>query len=343
MQKKNIYHIIGYVFLILFFFLGTLFYRQSFLAVLLLLICILPLISIGVTYFVSRHITCSVTANAAEVTLPNPVILSVHLSNPTWLPLLNCVLTFDYRNLYFPEGSTHNTLCLSAVPKRVSSYHLPFETKYPGMLHFSITAGQVTDLLHLKSFAIPVQISKDIPILPKKISLPPYQLPPTNEAAEEGDFARKFGVTSTEIQGVREYRPGDRLQHIHWKMSAKTDELLVREPQPVAERFLTLLPELSFGQLPETLETLYSLCLQLIEEKEIFYLTIFSYQQKTFRNILINNPESFQEAFLQLYFEPTYHGGALAREYYTNQNPSIEYVSIYGNSITYYYGKEPLK
>ena len=33
---------------------------------------------------------------------------------------------------------------------------------------------------------------------------------------------------STEVYQVREYRPGDRMTRIHWKLSARQDEIMVR-------------------------------------------------------------------------------------------------------------------
>ena len=53
------------------------------------------------------------------------------------------------------------------------------------------------------------------------------------EAESYDDF--QPGTDVSQIFDVREYRPGDRLQRILWKLSAKSDGLLVREDsQPLA-------------------------------------------------------------------------------------------------------------
>ena len=41
----------------------------------------------------------------------------------------------------------------------------------------------------------------------------------------------KPGGGFSEIHDLREYRPGDSLHEIHWKLSAKTDKLIVREAE----------------------------------------------------------------------------------------------------------------
>lgn len=60
------------------------------------------------------------------------------------------------------------------------------------------------------------------------------------EADVYDDF--RPGEDHSAIFDVREYRAGDRLQKIHWKLSAKSDELLVREDsQPLACAVVLLL------------------------------------------------------------------------------------------------------
>ena len=60
----------------------------------------------------------------------------------------------------------------------------------------------------------------------------------------EGDkySPHKPGDDPTELFGLRPYREGDRLSRIHWKLSQKTGQTLVKElGLPVSERVLFLL------------------------------------------------------------------------------------------------------
>jgi len=52
-------------------------------------------------------------------------------------------------------------------------------------------------------------------------------------------YVPKYGGGSAEVHDLRTYRPGDSMRDIHWKLSAKTDQLIVREPQkPVCSSIL---------------------------------------------------------------------------------------------------------
>lgn len=343
MTRKNTPYIVSYILLVLFFFLGTSFYRQSFLAILLVLELLLPVISIGLCYLNVRNLEINTKATAGIIESGHKIPIEVSIKNPSWLPFLNIEIAFEYYNLFYKEEPVYHFISLSAQPRKTTSYTLPFETCFSGMFSISISKVIVTDFLHLKSFTLPYSQTINIPIMPKVIDIQVLTLPQSNEAAEDGDVMNKFGVVSTEFQGVREYIPGDRLQNIHWKMSAKSDDLLVKNPQPVAERLLTLLPELERSSLEDTLQTFYSLGRALIREQETFMVGIFTYSDKTFQFHMVKNVDELQEVLFQMYYASVYKGATLAKTYYVAQNPSAEYLSISGKSIQYYYGEEALK
>jgi len=64
-----------------------------------------------------------------------------------------------------------------------------------------------------------------LPKLQRPESLPGYSL------AVHRAYMPKYGGGFAEVHDMRAYRPGDSMRDIHWKLSAKTDSLVVREPQ----------------------------------------------------------------------------------------------------------------
>lgn len=80
----------------------------------------------------------------------------------------------------------------------------------------------------------------------------------------------KAGGGFGENHDLRLYRPGDELHHIHWKMSAKTGKLILREPlepvsrEPVVSLTLSGKPE----ELDRKLGRLLWVCNRLLEQKE---------------------------------------------------------------------------
>ena len=74
-----------------------------------------------------------------------------------------------------------------------------------------------------------------------------------------------------ENSGVRAYVPGDPVRRIHWKLSAKTDRILIREEdRPAAGSVLLLLETAGYGIMPDdmdgTVEAFLSVSRALTEE-----------------------------------------------------------------------------
>lgn len=72
----------------------------------------------------------------------------------------------------------------------------------------------------------------------------------------------KYGGGYSEEHDLREYQPGDTVNSIHWKLSSKTDTVIVREPL-VRENDNIYLVLAAAGAHDEGLEKLYRLSLEL--------------------------------------------------------------------------------
>lgn len=51
------------------------------------------------------------------------------------------------------------------------------------------------------------------------------------------------GNDHSEIYDIREYMPGDDIRSIHWKLSSKTDKLILREPSDPSHYHVMILPD----------------------------------------------------------------------------------------------------
>ena len=66
-------------------------------------------------------------------------------------------------------------------------------------------------------------------VLPRRYALPPLTLPGSRRHQPGGVALAASVGDSEEFIGLRDYRPGDPLQRIHWKSYARTGEPVVRE------------------------------------------------------------------------------------------------------------------
>ena len=101
------------------------------------------------------------------------------------------------------------------------------ETHHCGGL--AVTAEKVKICDYLGLFAFPVHCREGliIPVRPLPLAMKPGSDP---DFIIPRAWKPKFGGGYAENHELRLYRPGDSLNQVHWKLSAKTGSLILREP-----------------------------------------------------------------------------------------------------------------
>lgn len=100
-----------------------------------------------------------------------------------------------------------------------------------GMLMFSgVTIARPDPFGLIKSF-VTTPVKQSIRVLPKRYSLPPIELSGTRKYQHGGVALASSVGDSEEFVSLRDYRPGDPLQRIHWKSWARTGKPVVKEYQ----------------------------------------------------------------------------------------------------------------
>jgi hypothetical protein len=111
-----------------------------------------------------------------------------------------------------------------------------YDAPYAGNVSLQITKVWCSDLLGI--IAIPVtpgrwkkQDAANLLVLPKMCEMPVMVSRQSRDFAGESEEYSKErgGDDAAEIFQIREYQPGDKLRSIHWKITAKTGDMMVRE------------------------------------------------------------------------------------------------------------------
>lgn len=119
------------------------------------------------------------------------------------------------------------------------SWYVPLDTAHCGVLRCTAEKGRVYDYLGL--FWLPVRQGSGASLMIQPSSVPPEKLPNLSQFLARRRQPKPGGGFSEEHE-LRDYRPGDSLREIHWKLSVKTDRLIVREAQePIRGRTLLTL------------------------------------------------------------------------------------------------------
>ena len=137
-------------------------------------------------------------------------------------------LTLQLENLKFKEKK------LFEIHFPISSSNRVFEIEYIpklcGAVELSCTRAMAYDILGLVDLSIKKPETKSITVYPKKVAI---QLEKRNDAGSirDGDQyeKNKKGMDMSDIYDMREYIPGDNIRRVHWKLSSKLDNMVIRE------------------------------------------------------------------------------------------------------------------
>ena len=103
---------------------------------------------------------------------------------------------------------------------------IPVDTSHCGSYSYKMPKIDIYDLFGFFHFS--KTIGKDSEIVVKPVPAMPERMP--DMFGFKAKSLRKAKQPNTEIYDIRDYQMGDPVKSIHWKMSAKKDKLLVKEP-----------------------------------------------------------------------------------------------------------------
>ena len=163
------------------------------------------------------------------------LLLSVRMRHRGLIPVAPLLLEIGD-----PAASGGREIRLRNAPGRLQSLRLPVHAAHVGMLLVGLKSCTVEDLLGIASRKTELPATSfELLVLPQTFDTQPLTLAP-------GDPGSELMARATEDlnapSDVRSYQPGDAMKKIHWKLSLRKSELIVRRfDEPILQDVLVLL------------------------------------------------------------------------------------------------------
>lgn len=151
----------------------------------------------------------------------------LEVEKPFFLPLPACKVKLTLHNTFSGEHLTQGMEF--PLTSRRMQLSLPCVSGCCGRIVFSLSGCKVFDLTRLFFVTLPTPQTESAFILPY---IPIYEPAGTALSPTEGTEdtnPRRRGSDPSETFDLRSWRKGDRLRDIHWKLSARTGDTIVRE------------------------------------------------------------------------------------------------------------------
>lgn len=174
-------------------------------------------------------------------TAGQPLELGITVTRPA-LSRNRIRLTFRFRNL-LTNATEEVPVTLAPASGKTEHFHLPLNTSFCGRIEVSLVSARATDSLDFIDADIPdVRLETSYTVYPEIADII-AQTTRTNRSSISGstyDYHRK-GQDRTEVFEMRDFQEGDSLKAVHWKLSARFDDLMVREPSRPTDYDITIL------------------------------------------------------------------------------------------------------
>ena len=225
-------------------------------------------------------------------------------------------------------------LFLSLGPKSRRKYSLTFSSPYSGRFHIQLKKFRIYSFFSLVSLTRKINLLGEAVFFPQPSPVPVKISEKTRYFVPEGEDNLETPFLSPSAAGsfgedIRSYRPQDSIKLVHWKLSARNGELLVRIPAS-EEGFLVLLfldlaaPDQkdSARQISAFFQCAVSLSFSMLELKCSHLMIWFDQKEQCLRRFPVRNEEELNFAVYCLLHGDFYQSSQNLYSLYSREHPT---------------------
>lgn len=288
------------------------------------------LLSLLSAFGLSRRLELKLMAPAGEIQKDEEGYVRLVLQNPTIFASMEVVAELKTENTFYRNKGKTN-IFLPCHRGEVQQ-DLPVRFTNLGNYHFDVDIVTVKDFLGIVNFRKKMGTSCEITVFPaREKEEGDFRMTDLSGGMTESEETTKKGHDFSDVSDVREYIPGDKLNSIHWKLTAKRDILMVKDRVSMSDQQMIILTELSGTprNVDEILSLTDSVLRDLIADQIDIRLLWWSVRDQKFQEREIASPDNLREAFSDIYYETIYKDPDLTRTLMQSVYPERKaYVNI---------------
>lgn len=306
MRKNRIIYSVVFIYALVLF----LFYHNFFFFYMLLVVAVLPFISWYTSKRVWQKTELKAKVHLLTVGSGNDIPVEFTTVNPSLFPLPGIKAEFIVENHFYPNTEVQEINL--PIRKGNNTFTWNIKSVYAGRVSIKGKETTVQDYLGLVLFRRRWDCELSVSVVPPESDVIMNVI---ETALTDGDEQERDNAAAsedvTQIKQFREYIPGDRMQRVNWKISAKHENLYVKEFEKEYNQTLTLLVELrrdreETGFLDELITAFYSAAVKLLEMEIKFRVQWYDCETQRFMTENVEEPDSLLYALQQMYLMQSY-------------------------------------
>lgn len=296
---------IFYLLLLIGIFIFYIMYAESISFIMLLFVVLMPIITYILFFLSRKKLDISLKSAGNSISKDDEITLNLIVENKGFIPVSKVLVKIAYKNdlLGAWDKFTVSTFARANNTQRLSCV---IKSQFSGSVTAKIEKIEVYDLLLLfkkktKSSKLVASSTSVNSIVFPNISEVALDVNSANTVDYESDIMSKTqkGDDPSEIFDIHEYAPGDKLNRIHWKLSAKSEETYVKDfSLPITNNTCLLFNPMlkntndrlnALRLIDIALEAIFSVSFALCEKEVIHNLVYFDGITKEFEKKTITD------------------------------------------------------
>lgn len=278
-------------------------YVDSLSMMLLIFVVLLPLITF-ILGLVSKLLTdITVEAEPLVITRGGHTHILVTAENRSVVTASSVRMKVKYTNS-FDKITREETIVFPVSAKSLQDFRIDLSSAHCGVINVEVKTADFYDFLKVWHYKKKLERKVEVTVIPESKLIDATINLNTNVSFESDRFSKdKAGDDPSEVFKIRDYQGGDKLNRIHWKLSSKLDNLLVKEYSLPVDYSIVLLLEISnAGKTPllryvdGVIETASSISRLLLEHNICHTICWADGESGRFCEQEINSEEELYEA-----------------------------------------------
>lgn len=279
-------------------------YLWDFAVVLLIVVSAIPVLMFIIGAVIKHSISIKMILNSTSATKKQGFTVQLIIENRCIFPVGKAETNIEYYNCFDGKKNCFRLL-LPVQDRNTQSIAFKLSSKFCGMINIRCSHIMIYDPLKIFRFRVPCNIVREIPILPEGHEIG-GQVCFTDRINDESSLfsEHKPGDDPSEIFDLRDYNPGDKLNRIHWKLSSKKDDFIVKDYSLPIDIPCTVFLDLTYDNKSEyampvydtLVETLISMSSFLLENERCHRIVFFNARNKCFSEKDVKDMDSLAEA-----------------------------------------------
>lgn len=209
-------------------------YEPAFSFYLCAFLFIIPIVTFIMTLYTARRTTVAFTEQQTTAGRAAKLPIGLRVVNNSPLPCANLLIEIEYCNLLDGKNSVVK-INTPVYPHETQQMTLTVSGVHCGTVRFRIKRCRMTDMLKLFNIRLrrPRRELDDgctLTILPEYVPLENSIANYADMGLETDEYSKtQKGDDPSEIFDIRDYVDGDKLNRVHWKLTAKQDKTMVKD------------------------------------------------------------------------------------------------------------------